>query len=217
MSRAQSAVDPVAVQNLVDAAVVRFDRDGYHGASIREIATDAGLSVASFYEYFPTKQSILVEIIDAAYGAAIAEMEGAVAAAGDDPASRLEAAVWAQCDHHMRYQRSCRIAENELANLDGEDRERLLGRRRRLAQILCEIIDDGADRGVFEVPQPDVTSRALSTMCGAIGSWYDPGGHEVPRQIAHAYCELAVRMAGARPGVARDGRRLTAVPAPQSA
>jgi AcrR family transcriptional regulator len=217
MSRAQSAVDPIAAHKLVEAAVARFDRHGYQGTSIREIATDAGLTVAAFYEHFPSKQSILVEIIDAAYGAAIAQMEGAVAAAGDDPASRLEAAVWAHCDHNMRYQRSCRIAEKELAQLDAEHRERLLGRRHRLGEILYEIIGDGADRGVFEVREPAATSRALSTMCAAIGSWYDPGGHEVPRQIAQTYCELAGRMAGVGLQGSRETRRLAAVPVPRSA
>jgi AcrR family transcriptional regulator len=217
MSRAQPVVDHVDVQRVVEVALARFERRGYQGTSIREIAAAAGLSIGALYDYFPSKQLILLEIIDATYTAAVAQMEAAVAAAGDEPARRLEAAVWAQCDFCTRAQRSCRVAEAELANLAPEYREAVLAKRVRLWQIFGEIIADGAARGAFDVKEPEAISRALSAMCVAIGDWYDPGGHEVPRQIAQTYCELAERMAGVRLRGARRGGRLTAAPARRSA
>jgi AcrR family transcriptional regulator len=216
MSRAQTIVDHIAVKRLLDVAVDRFDRNGYHGTSVREIAADAGLNASAFYEHFPSKRAILREIVDATYAAAVAQTEAAVAAGGDDPVSRLEAAVWAECDVAIRWRRSWRIAETELVNLEAVDRERVQGQRDRLGRILSEIIDEGAASGAFDVDEPEATSHALTTMCAAIGSWYQPGGHEVPRQIGEAYCELAWRMAGVRLG-SRRATHLSAVPARQTA
>src|ERR1700733_8665614 len=217
MSRAQAVVDHVVARRLVDAAAVCFDRDGYHGTSVRQIAMDVGCSVAVLYEHFRSKQALLLELIDAAYTAGVIQIEATVALAGEDPAGRLEAAVWAQCDFHMRYQRACRVAESEWLHLDAGDRERLARKRGRAAQIVSEIIEQGVATGAFDVLEPEATSRALLTMCGAIGTWYDPGGHEVPRRIANTYCELAARMAGVDLSRPEGPPRLAAVPKRRSA
>jgi len=124
MSRAQAVVDHLAKQGLIDAALEQFDERGYRGTSIRQIAARAGSTASGFYEHFRSKQAILLEIIDATYTAASAEVEAAVALAGDGPASRLEAAVWAQCEFQVRCQRACRVAGTELSHLPrGVDRE----------------------------------------------------------------------------------------------
>jgi AcrR family transcriptional regulator len=204
-------------QRLIDAALLRLDRDGYGRTSTRQIAADAGCSAGAFYEHFRSKQSILLEIIDTTYTAAVAEIEAAVALAGDDLTGQLEAAVWAQCDFHIRFQLPFRVADAELRNLDPEDRERLRAKRLRPTQIISEIMTEGAAAGAFDVPEPEVTSRALTAMCGQIGTWYDPGGHQVPRQIAQSYCELAGRLAGVNLHSARKTRRLAAVPDRRSA
>jgi AcrR family transcriptional regulator len=217
VSRAQPVVDYMGAQRLLDSALEHFDRDGYQRTSIRDIAAGAGLSVGGLYEHFPSKQSILVEIMDATYTSAIAQLEAAVAAAGDEPPDRLEAAVWAQCDFYTRCQRPFRVSETQLGDLEREHSERVLAKRRRPWQILGEVITDGVARGAFDVKEPEAVSRALSTMCVAIGSWYDPSGSEAPRQIAQTYCKLAERMAGVRFRGARRGRRLAAVPVRRSA
>jgi AcrR family transcriptional regulator len=211
MSRAQAVVDHLAKQGLIDAALEQFDERGYRGTSIRQIAARAGCTASGFYEHFRSKHAILLEIIDATYTAASAEVEAAVALAGDDPASRLEAAVWAQCEFQMRSQRACRVAGTELSNLERCDRERLLAKRVRLAQITHEIICDGAVSGAFDVSEPEATTRALTAICGALGSSYDPGGHHVPRQIAQAHCELAARLAGAEVAPSPPARLVAAL------
>jgi AcrR family transcriptional regulator len=220
MSRTAPVFDHLRSRRLLDVAVDLFDRFGYHGTTVRDIASSAGTSVPALYEVFASKQSILLEIVEETYGAAIAQMEAAVADAGDEPAACLEAAVRAQCEFHVRRQRACRVAERELVNLEPDDRRRAAEQRARAGQILHEIMGEGASRGAFDVREPEATSRALASMCVAIGSWYDPGGHVVPRQIAQTYCDLAEKMAGVRfrPAVRRDRRRgLAPVPVPVTA
>ncbi len=217
MTRAQPVFDHLRSQQVIEIATELFDELGYHGTTVREIAAGAGLSLPLLYELFPAKQSILREIVDVTYGGAVAQTEAAVADADGDPAAALEAAVWAQCDFYIRCRRACRVAERELVNLAPEDRLRAEARRVALGEVLREIIADGVHAGVFDVSEPAATSRALASMCVAIGSWYEPGGHDVPRQIAQTYCDLAQKMAGVRIRAVdwRERRRgLTAVAMP---
>ncbi len=217
MRRGQAPADYVVARRLVDTAGACFDRDGYHGTSVRQIAMDAGCSIATLYQYFGSKKALLLELIDATYTAGLIETEATVALAGEDPACRLEAAVWAQCDFHIRYQRACRVAQSEWLHLDANDRERLARKRVRAAEIVSDILEEGVVAGAFDVSEPEATSRALLSLCDAIATWYDPGEHEVPRRIANTYCELAARMAGVDLSRAAEARLLEVVPKRRSA
>ena len=48
---------------VVDGARAVFMREGYEGASVDEIARDAGVSKATLYSYFPDKQHLFMEIL----------------------------------------------------------------------------------------------------------------------------------------------------------
>jgi AcrR family transcriptional regulator len=49
---------------LVRAARVVFERDGYLDARITDIAKEANVAHGTFYSYFPTKESILLAVMD---------------------------------------------------------------------------------------------------------------------------------------------------------
>lgn len=51
-------------QAILDAAKTRFAREGYDGASLREIATDAGVDAALISRYFGSKEELLVEVLN---------------------------------------------------------------------------------------------------------------------------------------------------------
>ena len=50
---------------ILDAAATVFGRDGYSHGTTNRIAEEACLSVGSLYQYFPNKDAILVELVDA--------------------------------------------------------------------------------------------------------------------------------------------------------
>ena len=49
---------------ILDAALEVFSRRGYHGASIDEIASAAGISKALIYEHFPSKKELHVSLLE---------------------------------------------------------------------------------------------------------------------------------------------------------
>lgn len=47
---------------LIEAAVTCILRDGYHRTGVRDIATEAGVSLGNLYNHFEGKEAVLVEI-----------------------------------------------------------------------------------------------------------------------------------------------------------
>ena len=51
-------------QQLIDAARIVFERDGFLRARIADICDEAGMSHGSFYTYFVSKEEIFQELVD---------------------------------------------------------------------------------------------------------------------------------------------------------
>lgn len=196
MGRRQGVIADGTVDRIRDAALGCICRHGYDGTSIREIAREADVTVAVLHECFPSKDDLLYELIDATHDAALAQIDASVASARDDPAARLSAAVWAQCDYHTRFRRETFVANTELRSLNRARRAQIVAKRDHVGNVFRDILADGAERGVFDVADPAAVSRAIVSMSMGIAGWYDPAGPEMPRQIARRYCDLAARLAG---------------------
>lgn len=57
----------VAIERISQAALKVFSKKGYHGASIRSIAEESGLSKGLIYHYFPSKIDIFLHLNSVAY------------------------------------------------------------------------------------------------------------------------------------------------------
>ncbi len=61
-------VDPERYQarrlQIIDAALTCFAASGYSGTSTAELCRTAGIGSGTFFHYFPTKQSLLLAILD---------------------------------------------------------------------------------------------------------------------------------------------------------
>lgn len=51
-------------ERIIDSAIECFSRYGYEGTSVEMICKSAGVSKGSFFYYFPTKQSLFLEILN---------------------------------------------------------------------------------------------------------------------------------------------------------
>lgn len=85
---------------ILDAARRVFEEHGYSHGTTNRIATVAGLSVGSLYQYFPNKDAILVELVDAhldagaeAVRVALDDVAGEARARRAPPLRRLIGAV----------------------------------------------------------------------------------------------------------------------------
>ena len=89
LNRQQAQIDSRRA-GVLDAARAVFQRLGIEGASVREIAKEAGYTPGAIYSYFDNKEAIYGALL----GESLERLNTAVAAAGDDarpPADQLNA------------------------------------------------------------------------------------------------------------------------------
>ena len=78
MARPRSDIQP----RIVEAARVRFLAEGVDGASLREIARDAGTNIGMIVYYFPTKDDLFLAVIEGVYGGVVSDMKKILAPEG---------------------------------------------------------------------------------------------------------------------------------------
>jgi AcrR family transcriptional regulator len=177
---------------LIAAAVEVMAVHGYHGTSVREIAAAAGTSPAVLYHHFPSKQVLLVTMLDRGMDVLIAATEEALDLADDGPADRLRAIVGAHVRSHLEAQRESLVGNSELRSLTPESLALVVAKRDVQRRIFDRVVRDGCRRGVFGTPLPEEAARFITSACTAVAGWYRPGGPLGPAEIVAHHQEMAL-------------------------
>lgn len=194
----RTADDATAMTPILRAAQHCFVEQGYHGTSIRVIATRAGLSVPGLYHHHRSKQEMLQAIVRTAMESLYAQSVEALDAAGEDPADRLDALVACLVRFHAYEREQAFLAYSEIRSLDDEARQAHIGRRDAQQRLMDTIVDSGVERGVFTTPHPVEASRAVVTMCTSVAQWYRSDGPLTPEALVDRYLDIARMTVGAR-------------------
>lgn len=179
---------------VLDAAVTLFTRVGYHGASMRDIAGEADVTVASIYYHFKSKQEILQEIMVGILTEVIAETRASILAADNRPDRQLDALVRCWVLFHIRRQAEATIGASEIRSLDDEGLRRIVALRDEQENIFRSVVNRGVQERVFATPHPHEASRAIIAMGRSIVGWYHVGGPISPDALAAEYAELSLAM-----------------------
>jgi AcrR family transcriptional regulator len=158
-------------KKLIAAAIDLFSRKGFSGTSIRDIASEVGMTSSNIYHYFKTKDGVLAEIEKQTIEPIIQKLRK-ISKLDIDPEQRLRLLI----KTHLEYLNDTRKASRIFSF--SED---LLPRNRAFqsesfAIYKSEIKALLAEKGINENP-------ALLTFC-ALASivwflrWYKPNGKE---------------------------------------
>lgn len=79
MGRPRTDIEP----RIVEAARARFLHDGVDGASLRDIAKDAGTSVGMIHYYFKTKDDLFFGVVEETYAKLLDDLSAALAPDAD--------------------------------------------------------------------------------------------------------------------------------------
>lgn len=181
---------------ILGEALRLFAEHGYGGASIRDIAQLVGIKGASVYSHFPSKAHVLAELIRIGHEEHLRRMRTALMAAGPEPRSQLVAVVRAHVLAHAEYPMLAVVANAELHALPPEFAAPILEVRRQSETLLIDVIQRGADMGVFNVPDIQLAMPAIGAMGLRVAHWYTPELGRSPEQIADVFAEFACRVVG---------------------
>jgi AcrR family transcriptional regulator len=182
-----------------NAAREIFAERGYHGASIRDIARRAGLSLSALYHWHSSKQDLLAALIQESTNDYFEACEQALREAGDNPVNRLCALVGAAVEWRVRRRIESEIRAREWRNLEPAHQARLDSLRRAATGLWKDIVSDGVAKGVFHCEHPDDARRAALAACNAISQWYDPAGEIGLPELVDRYTTICQRIVDYRP------------------
>jgi AcrR family transcriptional regulator len=194
------------------AAIKLIHSKGYEGTSIRDIAREADVGIATLFHYYGSKAELLERTLKTEFDHLLAEMHAAVEAAGDDPVDRLVAAVRIHVILHCEKPESS-IVSTELRSLEPVPRAEIQVKAEQVHAIFASTITAGVKSGHLRCDRPRETARAINGMCSAVTSWYHPGAGMSSEDVGDFYAELALRLAGADPKAWASARRRPTVSA----
>lgn len=177
---------------ILEAAIANFHAVGYHGTSMRDIARDAGVTVASIYHHFSAKQEILQEIMVRTLSDVISLTRRALMGAGPAPQEQLRALMTAWIQFHTRRQPEAFIGASEIRSLDAGGRRLITTLRDEQERMFRDVINRGIDEGAFGTPYGREAARAVIEMGYSVAAWYRKDGGLKPQELAERYAEIAL-------------------------
>lgn len=172
------------------ATDLMFER-GYHGTSLRDIAHAVGVQTASLYYHFPSKQSVLMDIMTRTMDGLITGARTAMAGL-DTPGERLVAGIRHHVLFHADNRKAAHICDTEVRALEPIERAQVVAWRDEYSGMLRSAIVDGQREGIFRQAHPSVVVSALGTMLSFVPTWYDPNGPLKVDEIADIIVEVFV-------------------------
>lgn len=156
------------------AAVSVMGEDGYEGASTREMAARAGVSVAALYHHFPSKLGLLGEFLDEAYDVTLARLERRLDGV-EGPVERLDELVGTLIWTHLHddfAQCASRVAFREYVRLEPPERAAIDVKRKALIDLVEGVVTEGVESGDFATQEPREAARAIISLSSSLVGVY---------------------------------------------
>jgi len=157
---------------LLDAAAAVFTDEGYEGASMRRLASEAQLSLSGVYHYVASKEELLYWIQLNTFNSLLkglrTSLEGVV-----DPRERLFTAVLNHVRHFGEHMNELKVCARELGTLEGEAYQEVHDRRKAYFGAVHDLVK-------ALPPQPEAPHDSWLATANLFGmldwfyQWYDP-------------------------------------------
>ena len=192
---------------ILEAAADAIAENGFHGMTMRGLARATGRGLASFYNYFPSKEDVLFSLQTAAFETLNSSLKAALEDI-EEPVEQLYVFVLNHVRYLAEHRSVMRVLVHEAAALPAARRKkvRLLKEAyfQTVRDIVAAILTDGcrspgaagtASLGAAEIER--ITYSVFGMLNWSYG-WYDPLLHGTPEDVARtihsvALCGLVAR------------------------
>jgi AcrR family transcriptional regulator len=174
------------------AAIRLFFRHGYEATTLRDLASEVGITVGSVYNHISSKEDLLFSIMSGIM-AELQEGTENVLATRKDPADRLRAAVEYHVSFHAERAQEVFIGNSELRSLPLARRGSVIESRDRYEEIFRKIIADGVRKKEFFVSDVRLVTYGILAICTHVADWYKPDGRLSINEVASIYSDFILR------------------------
>ena len=172
---------------VLDAAAHVFKKRGYAAATVREVAQAAGMLPGSLHYRYPSKEALLLDLMERAIGRVLASGRAAVESARD-PVERLRLALRAHLQALLSGDDDFYVLLYDWRSLEGAAMNAMLRLRGRYEQFWDDLVQDAVRAGWA---RPGVDIELLRQFgFGAmnwVAQWRQENDPRTPEQIADAF------------------------------
>jgi len=196
-----------ASEQILEAAAEAIAEHGFHGMTMRGLASATGIALANFYNYFESKEALLFELNTRAFSALSTTMEAELRKS-NDPAEQLYLFIANHVEYFVQHTAVMRVLVHEAARLEAADKSavRLIKDEyfNRLRTIVEQIVQPG---GVVDPRQIDRMTYCMFGMMNWVYAWYEPKLHGSSADVARTIHDLA--MSGMFASVSQKAREIS--------
>lgn len=160
-------------QTVLRRAIELFNRQGYDGTSMGDVARELGLVKSALYHHVASKEALLAAALDEALDALTAAIDRA--GSGPTALARLRTALHESVRVLVEHLPAVTLLLRVRGNSEVE--QAALRRRRQLDERLAALVSEAVAEGSVRDDVPaDVASRLLFGMVNSLVEWYRPDG-----------------------------------------
>ena len=149
---------------LLAAAAIEIAQSGFNGANINQISLAAGFAKGTIYNYFSSKQNLMLALIDDFAQSHFERLSDAVRAV-DDPKQRLHNFFEAGFDFIAKHIAPARVVVNTIYGPEEVFKAHLYKAYQPMFQLVAaEILVPGIEQGCFRSLDPVANANLLMTM-----------------------------------------------------
>ena len=173
------------LDKLLTAASEAVAQHGYDKANVNTIAAEAGFSIGTFYNYFPTKRALMEALIREISQKHVAAILGAVTP-DMDPNRQVVLFFEAGFDFIRDHLTQARAIFNTLNGPDEAFKAQLFEAYQPLFSLLAEVLARGTATGVFCHPDLESAVRLIMLIYLGVGGQVNPEGRHwlTPAQVS---------------------------------
>ena len=163
---------------IVDTALALFRAKGFHATRIQDITDHLRISEATFFNYFPTKESVLEAVADGV-------IDGSIAILDREASDRARPVAERLADLATEFADQLDGDPDFVVLLAGNTRYFLgirTARFERALALLAQLFAEGQSSGEVrdDIAAVHLAELFLSATFGAIQNWVQAGGQDPP-------------------------------------
>jgi uncharacterized protein (TIGR00369 family) len=151
-------------EQIFQAACDVIARRGFDKATVREIATAAGMPVPTMYQYVRSKEDILALIYDSYMHRIMEDMTTAVANR-HTPTEKLRAAIEANLACFDTFHKYIKLMHQETRSLSATAKQRVLDLQLAYTDQWRQILAKGIASGEFNASHAEIASELIPFCC----------------------------------------------------
>ncbi len=164
-----------------------FWEKGYHETTMKDIGNACRCEPSNIYNYFPSKEALLYEIIIQDVGLLVSSIKHLENDDLTSPAEQLQSLIKNHINISLGYRRTAKLLfeiESELRILSPAKQKKIFKLRDDYDRILQKIIRRGIDAGVFAEVDVKLVNYCIASMIIRTRLWYSPRGRLSADEIA---------------------------------